>query len=113
MAATRSRKTERAKALERLGKAIEAACESMDAVKRGFVESEFESYRWNCDRLDKLERQLGSRSLEPDARKDLRTERHQLVTESGQLFSHLMRQLRDAAPKEDTDPMAEFLGGAR
>ena len=106
-------KTERKRALEGLAKAIDEACDGMDEVKRGFVKSEFASYEWNCNRMDELERMLKSKTLEPDARKDLRTERHQLVTESGQLFSHLMRQLKDVEPKAEADPMAEFLPGGK
>lgn len=101
--------TERKKALRRLSKAIANACDGMDPVKRGFVESEFESYRWNSNRLDEVEAKLKSAALDLDERKDLRTERHQLVTEGGQLFGHLMRQLKDADGKPESDPLAEFL----
>lgn len=104
------RKTDRARALERLSKAISEAVGAMDPIKRGFVESEYESYRWNSNRLDDLEEAL-SRPQAPEDRKDLRTERHQLVSESGQLFSHLMRQLKDAGDKAEEDPLADFIGG--
>lgn len=109
--AGRPKETERRKALRRLTKAISEACEGMDEVKKGFVQSEFESYSWNCDRLDALEAKLTAEGLSPEERKDLRTERHQLVTESGQLFSHLMRQLKDVEPKAEADPIDEFLAG--
>lgn len=106
----RARQTERGKALARLSREVASACKALDPVKRGFVETEFESYTWNCRRLDALEAMLGDADLAPDERKDLRTERHQLVTESGQLFSHLVRQLRDAAKPED-DPLGDFMAG--
>lgn len=91
-----------------LRKLMEERVRSLDPLKAAFLLSEFKDYETNTRRIKDLDREIKAES-DPDIRKKIASERHQLVTEKASIFSHIMRHLGDQ-PKEKS-ALDSFLSG--
>ena len=99
--------------LASLRDAVQKQAKTLDPAQGEFVKAQFEHYEWNEGRIAELEEMLESGMLDGDGTPNYKAEsalfkqRHQLVAEQGQLFSHIMRWLKGtAAGKSELD---EFL----
>lgn len=99
--------------LAALEAAIAKQAESLDPAQREFVLAEFETYKWNAGKIEKIQSDIDSgRIYDEDGLKaeaSLLRERHQLVTEQASLFSHIMRWLKGTAAEESA--LDAFLDG--
>lgn len=91
-----------------LRRSVEKQAASLDQAQYLFVMSEFNTYEWNLRRIREIEmkitplvKQPNAEPLAPDVEKRLIAERHQLVSETTSLYSHIMRQLKDTGGEED------------
>jgi hypothetical protein len=93
--------------------AVEKQSQSLEPAQREFVMAEFGTYEWNAGQIAALEKKL--KSCEQMQERDFRYEsalfkqRHQLVAEQSQLFSHIMRWLKGTSA--EIDELEEFLAG--
>ena len=89
--------------------AVEKQAETLDPAQGEFVKAQFEHYKWNEDRIAQLEDELEAVKFDEDGFRDFKAEsalfkqRHQLVAEQGQLFSHIMRWLKGTEVKEESE----------
>ena len=86
--------------LTKLEKAINEQAANLDPAQREFVLEQFNIYKWNADKIAELEGILEDGELETNEENKLFKQRHQLVAEQGQLFSHIMRWIRDTGSEE-------------
>ena len=100
---------------DKLEEAVRRQADSLDPAQREFVLAQFDHYRWNEEQIVRLQAEYeacadvdGDRE-QMAMRASLFKERHQLVAEQGQLFSHIMRWLKGTASNEDE--FDEFLAG--
>jgi len=100
-----------------LEQAVRKQADSLDPAQREFVLAQFEHYKWNAARIEKLEAELEKGVVDGDTQvRDLDAEgklfrqRHQLVAEQSSLFTHIMRWLKGTAAQESA--LDEFLKGA-
>jgi len=100
--------------LAKLREAVEAQAKNLDPAQAEFVKAQFEHYEWNEKRIAELEAALEDGVFNENGAPDYRAEsalfkqRHQLVAEQGQLFSHIMRWLKGTTPPEKNE-LDEFL----
>lgn len=100
--------------LEKLRKALDEQADNLDPAQREFVKAQFEHYEWNDRRIAELEKSLEGGVVDDEGIPDYKAEsalfkqRHQLVAEQGQLFSHIMRWLKGTTPLERNE-LDEFL----
>lgn len=96
--------------LAKLEEAVRNQADSLDPAQREFVLHEFETYRWNAEKIGDLQERINSGACDEDGVKveaALVRERHQIITEQTALFGHIMRWLKGtAAEKSELD---EFL----
>lgn len=92
----------------KLRRLMEERVSSLDPLKAAFLLSEFGDYETNTRRIKALDREIKAES-DPDMRKKIASERHQLVTEKASIFSHIMRHLGDQ-PQEKS-ALDSFLSG--
>ena len=93
-------------ALTKLEQAVNKQAKELDPAQKEFVLAEFETYKWNADKIKDLEVRLKD-ERDPDLEKKIAGVRHQLVNENASLFSHIMRWLKDTAV--ETSELDEFL----
>lgn len=96
-----------------LEKAVETQAQALEPAQREFVLAEFGTYKWNARHIEQLEKDLETGIVDEEGRHNYDAEgklfrqRHQLVAEQSQLFSHIMRWLRGTTSEES--PIDEFL----
>lgn len=94
------------KGTEALAEAIAKQAANLDPAQREFVLSQFRTYEWNADRISSYEKQLEDGVVDEegrhnyDAESKLFKQRHQLVAEQSQLFTHIMRWLKGTMVEE-------------
>ena len=93
--------------LTKLEKAINEQAANLDPAQREFVLEQFNIYKWNADKIAELEGILEDGELETNEETKLFKQRHQLVAEQGQLFSHIMRWIKGTA--SESSPLDEFM----
>lgn len=95
------------KSLDALEEAVRKQASNLDPAQEEFVLAEFEIYKWNAAKIEKLQDRLeaGADSLDDDGK--LFRQRHQLVAEQSTLFAHIMRWLKGTASEESA--LDEFL----
>ena len=93
--------------LTKLEKAINEQAANLDPAQREFVLEQFNIYKWNADKIAELEGILEDGELETNEENKLFKQRHQLVAEQGQLFSHIMRWIKGTA--SESSPLDEFM----
>ena len=86
--------------LTKLEEAIDKQAANLDPAQREFVLEQFNIYKWNAGKIAQLEGILEDGELETNEENKLFKQRHQLVAEQGQLFSHIMRWIRDTGSEE-------------
>ena len=102
-----------AKKNDGLEQAVRKQASNLDPAQKEFVLAEFETYKWNAQRIAQLETEL--QKMESDSARDLEREgklfkqRHQLVAEQSSLFSHIMRWLKGTAVEESA--LDQFING--
>lgn len=102
-----------AKKNDGLEQAVHKQASNLDPAQKEFVLAEFETYKWNAQRIAQLESEL--KKMESDTARDLDKEgklfkqRHQLVAEQSSLFSHIMRWLKGTAVEESA--LDQFING--
>ena len=94
-----------------LRKALDEQAADLEPAQGEFVRAQFEHYEWNAERIAQLERELERVGDERDFKAEaaLFKQRHQLVAEQGQLFTHIMRWIKGTEAKE-ANPIDEFIG---
>ena len=96
----------------KLEQAVEKQADQLDEAQRELVLSQFDTYKWNKNRMRQIESELGlleSRvPMEPKEfkmyiarRKSLTVERNQLATSNNSISSKLFMQLRGTGGDED------------
>lgn len=94
--------------LDELEAAVRNQAENLDPAQRGFVLSEFRTYRWNAMKIFDIEEHINGGFFDPDIEKKAIGERHQLVTENASLFTHIMQWLKGTATEQSA--LEDFLG---
>lgn len=100
--------------LTNLRDAVQKQAKTLDPAQGEFVKAQFEHYEWNEGRIAELESMLESGMVDDSGVPDYKAEsalfkqRHQLVAEQGQLFSHIMRWLKGTEVKEESE-LEQFL----
>ena len=96
-----------------LEKAVREQAKALEPAQCEFVLAQFEHYRWNAERIAKLEAQLeGSQDDECrdlDHEGKLFRQRHQLVAEQSVLFKSIMQHLKGTGATESK--LDAFLNG--
>ena len=101
--------------LAKLEEAVKNQAASLDPAQQNFVLAQFEHYKWNEERIADLEIDLEGGVVDADgfhnydAEGKLFRQRHQLVAEQGQLFSHIMRWLKDTGKEEEPSELEKFM----
>lgn len=96
--------------LAKLEEAVRNQADSLDPAQREFVLAEFETYKWNSEKIEELQNRINSGAYDEDGLKAegaLVRERHQIITEQTALFGHIMRWLKGTAA--DKSELDEFL----
>ena len=94
--------------LDELEAAVKNQAENLDPAQKGFVLSEFRTYRWNAMKIFDIEEHISGGIFDPDIEKKAIGERHQLVTENASLFTHIMQWLKGTATEQSA--LEDFLG---
>jgi len=101
--------------LAKLEEAIGKQAASLEPAQHNFVMVQFDHYKWNELQIADLEVQLKGGVVDEegfhnyDAEGKLFRQRHQLVAEQGQLFSHIMRWLKDTGKEEEPNELDEYI----
>lgn len=86
---------------------VKRQAKSLDPAQREFVIAELKTFVWNRRKIHDLERQIESGELKRAEEKSVVAERHQLVSENAQLFTHMMRHLKDT--ESEVSAIEEFM----
>lgn len=92
----------------KLDLALDRQVEGLDGVQAEMVKAHIGVWKWNSARIKNIQELLKLGKVEGEPLKDsertsLINERHKLVTENGQLYSHINRALKDAPEPMDED----------
>lgn len=93
----------------KLEEAVQKQASSLDPAQREFVLAEYETYKWNAAKIERIQKKIDTGKLDADAEAKQIRERHQLVSEQSALFGHIMRWLKDTGGEESE--LDKFLAG--
>lgn len=94
--------------------ALDEQIKSLGGVQAEMIKKHVRVWRWNTGRIEDIQDILksgksGGAVIDDKERTSLVNERHKLVTENGQLYSHINRALKDKP--EETDEFDAFMKG--
>lgn len=94
--------------------ALEKQIESLGGVQAEMIRAHVLAWKWNKNRIIDIQNALkvgkvGGEEINDRARTSLINERHKLVSECSQLYSHINRALKNAP--EESDEFDEFMNG--
>lgn len=94
--------------------ALDEQIKSLGGVQAEMIKSHVGVWRWNKRRIEDIQAMLksgksGGAAIDEKERTSLVNERHKLVTENGQLYSHINRALKDKP--EEVDEFDAFMKG--
>lgn len=92
--------------------ALDEQIKSLGGVQAEMIKSHVGVWRWNKSRIEDIQAMLksgksGGAVIDEKERTSLVNERHKLVTENGQLYSHINRALKDKP--EEVDELDAFI----
>lgn len=95
-------------------KALDDQVKSLGGVQAEMIKSHVGIWRWNKRRIEDIQSMLkagkvSGEVIDDKARTSLVNERHKLVTENGQLYSHINRAL--GGKPEEADELDAFMRG--
>lgn len=94
--------------------ALDEQIKSLGGVQAEMIKSHVGVWRWNKRRIEDIQAMLksgksGGATIDEKERTSLVNERHKLVTENGQLYSHINRAL--GGKPDEADELDAFMRG--